>query len=206
MNYCQKCGNPLGAQDKFCNRCGGSNVTTPQYQTPQYQQPYGQPQYNPVPRKPYKPAFWAIGLFNLIAAIVVFLFSNLLTTILYTIGLDTGAVLVNLVRGFVFTVIYILITCIGFAVYNRGCRRNGHPEKKLSILWVGIPWLLRSVFSFVLSFLWSLLITIFLNEMGMTGVAFGIVSQAWSVVSMLLVALLTWLLTVLILKAVVKGK
>ena len=230
MKSCIYCGNTLEDQAQFCNVCGqrqpAPQYQAPQYQQPQYQQPqyqapqYQQPQYQapqyqqPQYRAPYAPVRPAspnfvppvntIGLFNLLGAIVTTVLGYGLNFLLQLIGIFTGGWFFSLVLPWVWSAIYVLITWIGFSSYNKACVRNGYPQKKLSIGWLFLIWLIREVFSFVFGFIWGAFAPLLYRQMSV--MVISVIVFAWNLVTNIGSALLTWLVGNAILKSVVKNK
>lgn len=217
MKSCIYCGNALEDHAQFCSHCGqnqNARPQPPQYQTPYGQNPYqaphqpayAQPRYDPVSPMPFKPPVGIIGVFILLGAIVAYLMKMLMSTVMVSMGFVLTSTFTNLLFSGFYTVIFLLITFVGFVIYNNKCRRCGHHEKKLSILWLGLPWLLRSIFGFIFGFIWGILYPILIYDVGLPMEVFSIVNLVANIVIMLLNALFTWLLTVVILKSVVKGR
>ena len=206
MKYCSQCGNPMEDQDKFCNKCGGQPGAAPQYQPPVVTQPNVQYAAAQISAAPYKPAFWAIGLFILLGFIVVELVQGIAGVVMTVLGFVASSNLLGFLLSAFYSLVYLGMVCIGFVIFNSNCAKNFHPEKKLSILWAGIPWLIRLVLDFIFEFIWGLILPLLVESSGVPMELYGIVFLIWNFVSTFIIALLTWLVSILVIKAVAKGK
>ena len=202
MKSCVNCGNLLEDHARFCNVCGANQLSAPQqiYQQPVYSQP------NPGAHAPFKAPVWSIGLFVFLSNLLVWILSNIVSTVLLTLGMAVATGVVSIIMRLVYHVLFVLFAFIGFSIYNRNCRRMGHPRKKLSLGWVGIPLLLRMIFGFTLSFLWSMVFPQLVYNGGIPTARIGVLVTAYNIVSMLVSGLLNWLISCAILKAVVKNR
>ena len=235
MKSCIYCGNTLEDQAQFCNVCGqrqpAPQYQAPQYQQPQYQQPqyqqpqyqapqYQQPQYQapqyqqPQYRAPYAPVRPAspnfvppvntIGLFTCLAAMAVYLLNIVVNLIVPIMGIKLYASPLYTIFDIVLQGAYIGIAMIGFVVYNGKCKLQ--PKANLSVLWVGIPWGIRFIFGRLTGFLSSALANVMLMEIGMPAATYGIITFIFGLFMLAVNIALTWILTCVILKAVVRNQ
>jgi hypothetical protein len=198
MKACFHCGNPLEDNARFCNVCGANQQAVPQQ--PVYTQP------NPINQKPFKAPVWSIGLFVFLGTVLLYFISNIVSTIMLTLGMAVGAGLLNTIMRLFYHVLFVLFTFIGISIYNNNCRRMGYPKKKLSLLWAGIPLLFRLIFGFVSGVLFGVMIPMLVYEAGISAATLSIVTIAFNLVTMLISGLLNWLISCAILKAVVKNR
>lgn len=204
MKYCIHCGNALEDHANFCNVCGNNQQAAqqPVYQQPVYQTVYQQP----VTAAPFKAPVWVIGLFVFLGYILVRILSGVISTVLATAGIAIGVGIVNTLMVIVYHILFALFVVLGISVYNSKCRKAAHPEKKLSALWSGIPLALRIIFSFVSSFLIGSLISLWGYNAGFGTMQLGMAIMIYNMVSVVLFALLNWLISCAIFKGIVKNR
>ena len=213
MKACIRCGAPLEDHANFCNHCGSGQqaASQPQPAYPQYQQPYPQYQqpytpYAPNPAQNFVPKFGAIALFHFLAALLVNTLSSVVSALATLGGVTIYSGVFNwLLKGF-YGVVYVLILWIGFSIYNKKCVRAGYPQKKLPFLCVGIPLVVRSVLSFLYGLAFAALVPMLYMESGMPVATLGLLVVAMNWISLALNAILTWFITLPILKAIVKKR
>lgn len=193
MHHCTYCGNPLTEQDVFCKVCGQRTGGVPQYQNSGY----------PLNSAPYKAPFWLIGLMICLGFVVGELIYSLLITVVTGAGLAYAPT--HLAGQMISFVIYLLFSCLGFVFYNSKCVSQGHPERKLSVLWMLISLIPRGILNFLFGLL-STAITMSAYNSNMYVSQLAMLAMALNWIFLLITAVVTALVTCLILNAVSKGR
>lgn len=188
MKICPKCGTSLEDHMNFCNVCGQNQSVVTQFQIP------------------FKAPVMTIGLFIALGTFVAYLSNGIASTVLTALNLYPLPTLASTLVNFVYALIFVGVCCVGFLIYNNTCTRKNHPEKKIPIFWVAIPWVIRGVMNFLYGFIFGLVMPIVYQNPDLNLNVLTVVIPVAAFIWMLINAGVNALITTVILRAVVKNK
>jgi hypothetical protein len=172
----------------FCNVCGQNQSVVTQFQIP------------------FKAPVMTIGLFIVLGTFVAYLSNKIASTVLTALNLYPLSTLASTLVNFVYALIFVGVCCVGFRIYNNTCTRKNHPEKKIPIFWVAIPWVIHGVMNFLYSFIFSLVMPIVYQNPDLNLNVLTAVIPVAAFIWMLINAGVNALITTVILRVVVKNK
>ena len=147
-----------------------------------------------------------IGLFIALGTFVAYLINRIAGTVFTALNLYPLPTLASTLLNLVYTLIFVGVCCVGFLIYNNTCTRKNHPEKKIPIFWVAIPWVIRGVMNFLYSFIFGLVMPIVYQNPDLNWDVLSVAIVTAAFIWMLINAGVNALITTVILKAVVRNK